>query len=91
MSALVCNTSLRSRSSYLHVLIALHIVLKALELQVEYRRKRLEADSLFGVLQTETLRVVFVLAFKCLDLDIILERLFQIPEILDVQLDICSS
>lgn len=56
----------------------MHVVLEALELKVQYRRERFEADTLLRILQTEPFSVVLVLAFESLDLDVVFEGLFQI-------------
>ena len=52
------------------------------------RRKALEDDTLLGVLQTEPFRVVPVLAFERVYLDVVLERFLEIRQVLDVQLNV---
>lgn len=75
----------------LDVLVAVHVVLEALELEVQDGRELFEDDTLLGVLQSIAFGVVPVLAVKRLDLDIISERLLEVPQVLDVQLDVCTS
>ena len=52
-------------------------------------REGLEDDALFGVLKAVALGLILVLAVEGLDLDIILERIVEVLNPLDVQLQIC--
>ena len=74
----------------LDVLVAVHVVLEALELEVEDGRKLLEDDALLGVLEPEALGVVPVLALERLDHDVVLERLLEVAQVFDVELDVCG-
>jgi hypothetical protein len=79
----------KRRKAHLDVLVSLHIVLKPLELEMENGRERLEDDALLRILQPETLGVVAVLAIESFDLDVVLERLLEVLEVLDVELNVC--
>lgn len=75
----------------LDILVALHVVLEALELEVQDGRELLKDDALLGVLQPVAFGVVPVLPVQRLDLDVISERFFEVPQVLDVELDICTQ
>lgn len=75
-------------STNLDVLISHHIILESLELQMQHGWERLEYDSLLGVLQSESFSGVSILSIHRLDLDIILERILQSSQPLDIELNI---
>jgi len=59
---------------YLDHGIALYVMLKALQLQVQHWRKRMEYDTLPSVLQSKPPSLVFVFAIQRFHSDIIPER-----------------
>jgi len=46
--------------AYLDHCITLYIVFETFELKVEYRRERLENDTFFGILETVTFGLIFI-------------------------------
>lgn len=71
--------------------IALDVILEALELKVKHGRKRLEHETLLGILKAITLGMILVLALHHLNGDKVLERLVEILHPLDIQLDIYKT
>ena len=78
-------------TTYLDHGISLHVILETFKLKVEYRRERLEDDTLLGILQSISLRHVLVLTVQRLDGNIVFERLIQVLHALDIKLDIYSA
>lgn len=58
---------------------------------MQYWWERLEDDTFLGVLQPVTLGVVLVLAIHHLDRHVLLERLLEVVEALDVELNVCEK
>lgn len=58
---------------------------------MQHGRERLEDDTLLGVLQSVLLGTVLVLALHHLDRNVILERLLDVVEALDIELDVCEA
>ena len=77
--------------TYLDHGVALHVVLVALQLQVQDWRKRLEDDTLPSILQSKSFSLVLVFAIQRFHSDVIPERVVQRFHPLDVQLDICGK
>lgn len=57
---------------------------------MQHWRERLKDDSLLGVLQSKALGVVAVLTIHRLDGHVVLERVVESLEVLDVELDVCG-
>lgn len=76
--------------TYLDHGITLHVILETLQLEVEDRREGLEDDTLLGILQSISFRLILVLTVQSLDGNIIFERLVEVLHALDIQLDICD-
>lgn len=58
---------------------------------MQNRRERLEDHALSRILQTVTFGMVLVVPVERLDLDIVQERLAQVPKTFNGELDVCSS
>ena len=68
--------------------VFLQVVLEALELEMQDRRKLLKHHALLGILETVAFRVVFVIAFQHLGLNIVPEGLLQVEHAFYVELNI---
>lgn len=75
-------------ATHLDILVSLHVVLESLELEMQHWRERLEDDTLLGVLESKALGVVSVLSIHRLDRHVVLERVVESLEVLDVELDV---
>ena len=71
--------------------VALHVVLVALQLQVQHWRKRLEDNTFPSILQSEPFGLVLVFAIQRFYGNVIPERVIQRFHSLDVQLDIYAT
>jgi hypothetical protein len=76
--------------TYLDKRILLDVILKSSQLKMQHWWESIEDDSLPGILQTVSLRLVLVLAIQSLDLHVVLERVSQVLDTLDGELDVCS-
>lgn len=70
------------------ILIPNDIVLETLELKMEDGREGFENDSLPRILQSISFGGVSILSFQRFDLNIVLERIFQSSESLDIELNV---
>jgi len=65
-----------------------HVVFVPLELEVEDGGELLEDDTLLGLLQTVSLRVILVVALQSFHQNVVVKRLLEIFQPLHVQLNI---
>ena len=79
-----------ARSTDLDQSILLNIILEPPQLQMQNRRERLEDDALAGILQAVALGVILVIPVERLYLDIVEERLAQVSQAFDGELNVCA-
>jgi hypothetical protein len=69
--------------------VLLHVILESSELEVEDRGEGLKDDTLLCRLQSQALRLVLVLPIQRFNRHILLERLPEVFQPLDRELDVC--